>query len=344
MANEDAIRHHIDVKKQLRVGGLVRPADIDLVIAELAERQHGRVALWQLHELGIGRGAVRRRVERERLRPVSRGVYAVGHRIRSQKATWMEAVLGAGSDACLSHRGAGAGWRVRRSTLIEITTPRVLRHRRGITLHRAVLPRDEVTVVDGIPLTTVPRTIFDLAAILPKRDIERAMHEAEYLRLYDHLSLTDLLQRYPGRRGTRTLRAILYDRDSGTYVSHEEFLDLFLAVIEEAGLPRPETGAWIDGHEIDCVWREQRLMVELDGWAAHGTRRAYERDRARDRRFTRNGWRVIRVTWEALRDEPDVIAADVQALLATPPARPTRGAQPTPRPRRRGGRARTGGR
>lgn len=313
MPPETVIDHHIDEEGRSR--------ETDRVIAELAEGQHGRVARRQLRALGIGRGAIDRRLERMRLRPTRyRGVYAVGHRIRSRKATWMEAVLAAGPDACLSHRAAGAHWGVLRSGRVEVTVPRTLRSRQGFRVHEAVLRPDEVTVLDGIPVTTVPRTLFDLAATETRHDLERAVHEADYLRLHDPLSLTDLLSRYPGRRGTRAIKAVVAARDRETNVSREEFVDRFLSLVAKTGLPDPDTNVWMTvagkSHEVDCVWREHTLMVELDGWGAHGTRRAFQRDRARDRLLTREGWRVIRVTWDQLCDEPEAIAADLAALMS----------------------------
>lgn len=290
------------------------------MIAELAEGQHGRVARRQLRALGIGKGAIDRRLQRRRLRPTRyRGVYAVGHRIRSRKATWMEAVLAAGPDACLSHRAAAAHWGILRSSRVEVTVPRTLNPRKDLRVHEAVLQPDEVTVLDGIPVTTVPRTLFDLAATESRHDLERAVHEADYLRLHDPLSLSDLITRYPGHRGNRSIRAIVKARESDRNVSREEFVDRFLTLMATVGLTKPEANVWMTvagrRFEVDCVWRERKLMVELDGWAAHGTKRAYERDRARDRFLVRHGWRVIRITWDQLRDDPRGVAEDIAALL-----------------------------
>lgn len=312
MPPETVIDHHIDGERRSR--------ETDRVISELAERQHGRVARRQLLALGIGKGAIDRRVQRRRLRSAGHpGVYAVGHRVRSQEATWMEAVLAAGPDACLSHRAAAAHWGILRSSRVEVTVPRALRSRKGLRVHEAVLSPDEVTVHDGIPVTTVVRTLFDVASVLNRHGVERAAHEADYLRLYGALSLADLLSRYPGHRGNRTVRAIVQARQSDRNVSREEFMDRFLTLIARSGLSKPEHNVWLtvagQRFEVDCVWREHKLMVELDGWAAHGTKQAYERDRARDRLLTREGWRVIRITWDQLRDEPHAIAADLERLL-----------------------------
>lgn len=293
----------------------------DAAIAELAERQHGRVARWQLLALGMGPDAINRRIRQGRLRRTpARGVYAVGHRIRSRKATWMEAVLEAGPGAALSHRSAAAHWGFLRSSRVEITVPTGRRPRRGVVPHRAALPPDEVCVLDGIPVTTVARTLLDLAAELSRHDLERAIHEAEYLRLYDERALTALLERYPRRAGVPKLRAILAARTPDRHVSRRELEHRFLALVAEHGLPRPEVNVHleVDGAlvEVDCLWRKERLVVELDGWAAHGTRRAYERDRERDRRLVRAGWRVVRVTPTQLEEQPTALMDDCRALLA----------------------------
>lgn len=312
MARESVIDSDIAGEKHSR--------DTDRVIGQLAEGQHGRVARRQLLALGIRGGAIDRRLERQRLRPTRHpGVYAVGHRVKSRKARWMEAVLAAGPGAYLSHRAAAALWGILRSNRIEISSPRALRSRNGIRFHRHRLQPDEITVLDGIAVTTVPRTLFDLAATETRHDLERAVHEADYLRLHDPLSLSDLITRYPGHRGNRSIRAIVKARESDRNVSREEFVDRFLTLMATVGLTKPEANVWMTvagrRFEVDCVWREQKLMVELDGWAAHGTRRAYERDRARDRFLVRHGWRVIRITWDQLRDDPRGVAEDIAALL-----------------------------
>ncbi|MEA2350339.1 MAG: hypothetical protein QOG86_1280 [Thermoleophilaceae bacterium] len=314
MTNEFALDVHSD--RQLRTRGL------DAVLAYLAERQHGVVARWQLLRLGFGEGAIDMRVKRGRLHVVYRGVYAVGHSVISVRGRWMAAVLVGGHDAVLSHRDAGGAWNILAAgaTRIEITTPRRLHSRPGIRAHMGKLPKDEVAVLDGIPITTVPRTIFDLAGREPQRRIETAIHEAEVQRLHDPLSLPDLIRRYPRARGVRMIRAILADRERGTTATKQEFVDLFIEFLDSHGLPRPETDQWIRiGRrwiEADCVWREEKVIVELDGYAVHGTRRNFESDRARDRAIHITDWRVIRITWRQLHDERAELAADLSVLLA----------------------------
>ncbi len=184
------------------MGGKLRTRHRDRVIAELADRQHGVVARAQLLEMGLGRRVIDHRLKRGALHPVHRGVYAVGHRVLSMEARWMAAVLVGGEGAVLSHRSAAELWGMRTSTRsrIEATVPRRCHPRPGVQLHFVLVPFDEVTTVRGIPVTTVPRTVLDLAAVVGRRHVERALHEAEVRRLGDRLSLDDLVARHPGRR------------------------------------------------------------------------------------------------------------------------------------------------
>jgi predicted transcriptional regulator of viral defense system len=296
--------------------------DIDVRIGELADRQHGVVARRQLLELGLTREAIGVRVEGNRLHPLHRGVYAVGHRVLSQRARWMAAVLAAGPGAVLSHRSAAALWGIRShsSHAIEVTTPHKTRSRAGFRRRFALLPPDEVTEVDGIPVTTVPRTVFDLGSVAPVAQVEHALRESERLRLHDALSLSHLLERYPRRRGSRAIRECLRRRrDSPAGVSRKALEERFLAFLDQRGLPRPRRNAWVmlgsRRYQVDCLWPEQQAIAELDGYATHGTQPAFHDDRDRDRRLTAAGYRGIRVTWRHLDELPDEVAADLWALL-----------------------------
>jgi very-short-patch-repair endonuclease len=248
-------------------------------------------------------------------------VYAVGHCVWSREAAWIAAVLGVGDDAVLSHQSAGALWGLHPPyARIDVTVPRRVRPPAGVTTHRSVLPADEITGERDIPVTTVPRTLLDLAAVLDQRRVERAIEEAEARRLDDTLSLRDLVERYPGRRGTAIVRAILEAGQLGITYTRSDLEEAFLAFGRANSLPSPELnvaievrpGRWV---EADCVWRSQRIVVELDSRRFHGTRWAFERDRAKDRALSVAGWTVIRVTWRQLHDDPDRLAADLRLLL-----------------------------
>jgi very-short-patch-repair endonuclease len=240
----------------------------------------------------------------------------------------MAAVLACGPGAVLSHRSAAALWGIRdfRGGASEVSTRSKSRSRDGVHRHFAVLPGDEVTVERGIPVTTVPRTLFDLAALESVDAVENALREAEYLRLHDRLSLPDLLARYPGRGGSRAIRECLARRTEappGRIRSPLE--ERFLPFLRRQRLPLPRFNAWIPleptSYEVDCLWAATRTIVELDGYAGHGTRGAFREDRARDRRLRVAGYGVTRIAWSQLDDEPEAIAADLRALLGATAAK-----------------------
>ena len=294
---------------------------MDAAIGALATRQHGVVARAQVVELGLGRHGIRHRVLTGRLFELHRGVYAVGHGTVSREGRWMAAVLACGAGAVLSHRSAAELWGLRatRRTRVEVTVARALRARPGLQIHRRGVAEDEATEQDGIPVTTVPRTLVDLATVMRPADVRRAAEQAETLRLTDPLSLDAVVRRHSGRPGIRRVAEIA-DEGIAPTITRSELERRFLTVLEEHGIPAPEMNAalrigdrWI---EADCVWRGPRLIVELDGHAFHSTRAAFERDRERDRLLQAAGWRVIRLTWRQLRDDAATVAADLAKLLA----------------------------
>jgi Transcriptional regulator, AbiEi antitoxin len=183
----------------------------DRAIAALAEAQHGVVSRSQLSEFGLGSRAIDHRLEVGRLRPVHHGVYAIlGPRLLPRHGRWLAAVLACGPGAVLSHHAAAALWAIRRGNRIEVTVPRGGRKsRRGIRLHWANVPDDETTAHDGIPTTTVPRTLPDLSAVGQRDELRSAVRQAEQLRLTDRLWLGDLIQRYPRNQASRSSKLLL---------------------------------------------------------------------------------------------------------------------------------------
>lgn len=174
-------------------------------------------------------------------------------------------------------------------------------------------------MVEGIPLTTVPRTLFDLAAVSSVDDVEYAMREAEYRRLHDRLSLVELLTRYRGRRGARAIRTCLARRRELSGRTRSKLEEVFVPFLRGRDLPLPRLNAWIElagsWKQVDCLWEREGVVVELDGFAGHGTRTAFREDRARDRRLRVAGYEVVRIAWAQLEDEPEAIASDLRALL-----------------------------
>jgi very-short-patch-repair endonuclease len=233
----------------------------------------------------------------------------------------MAAVLVCGEGAVLSHRSAAALWGIRQpsSRAIEVTTPSKSRSRAGIHRHYAVLPVDEMTTHLGVPVTIVPRTILDLAAVERPEAVEGALRQAEFLRLHDRLSLRDLLARYPRRHGTRSVRLALARLGESAGEVESPLEERFLAFLDRHRLPRPQFNAWLEvggrRYRVDCLWAAQRQIVELDGWQAHGTHSAFHDDRSRDRRLRVAGYGITHLTWPQLEDEPEAIATDLGHLL-----------------------------
>src|SRR3954451_2000498 len=324
MANEAHVWGVIHTKRA--------PRGIEEAIAALASRQHGVVSRAQLLDLGLGADAIKHRVALGRLHPMYRGVYAVGHTALRSEAWWLAATLAAGPGAALSYRSAAELWGVRNGSRarIDVSVPRHRRSTARLEVHVVEMHRDEVTVDDGIPVTTPARTLFDLAAVVSPQHLKAAFDEAEVRRLTSPTSLDALVARYPGRRGTQAVRRILDNhRRNGAAIPTSILERRLLTLVDANGLPKPHVNRRSDDGELDAIWHEQRLIVECDGFATHGTREAFERDRAKDRALQVAGWQVVRVTWRQLRDDGDFIAGQLAALLKLGPAavRGARGAR-----------------
>ena len=291
-------------------------------MTDLARRQHGVVGRQQLARLGLGKDAIQHRIASGRLHPLYAGVYAVGHRLTPKRAWWMAAILASGAETVLSHRSAAALWGLRGYSegAVHVTLPHKSTSLKGIRRHHSPLPADEVTVREGIPVTTVPRTIFDLAATESEDVVENLLREMEFLELWDRLSLRDLTERYPGKRGVRKVRVALErleEEPSGRRRSKLE--ERFAPFLRHHHLPLPRFNDWIalgaKRYQVDCHWPGTGQIVELDGWKGHRTRTAFREDRARDRALRVAGYSVTRLTWNQLDDEPDAVSADLRVLL-----------------------------
>jgi len=232
----------------------------------------------------------------------------------------MAAVLACGDAAVLSHRSAGRLWRLLplAPEWVDVTCPEAEVERKGIVGHRSRLRDDEWLVHDAIPVTSPFRTIFDLGAVAEMRELERAFHEAEVREVRDRVSLPMLLERYPGRRGTRNVMALLEARRP-VGITRNDFEEAFLALIDAHGLLRPRMNAplAIRGRflEIDALWERERVAVEPDSRGIHGTPKKFESDRLRDRILVAEGWRTMRVTWRQLQEEPEEISRDLRLAL-----------------------------
>jgi very-short-patch-repair endonuclease len=278
----------------------------DALIASLAARQHGVVSTAQLRSAGISFPAINRRLETARLHRIHRGVYAVGHDRLNDHGLWMAAVLACGDGAVLSHLSAAGLWGIRRrirrvsesggrgeSDPVHVTVPSTAgkKRRNGIALHRSstLLARDR-TRHDGIPVTRPSRTLADLGPLLSPAQVAAALREAEFLRL-------PIENRFESD-GART-----------------ELEHRIIALCRRHRLPQPGVNVRVDRYEVDFLWREHSLVVEVDGWEFHRTRSAFEDDRARDARLKILGYEVVRFTWrQVTRDRPGV-AETIRTLL-----------------------------
>ncbi|KAA0273329.1 MAG: DUF559 domain-containing protein [Acidobacteria bacterium] len=294
----------------------------DTEIAEIARQQHGVVSSTQLEDLGLGGRAVRKRCSAGRLHRIHRGIYAVGHSRLTIQGYRMAAVLFGGPGTVLGHRAAGSEWDLRHwRGAPSIITPTPRRPIAGIEIHHSVLPADERTVLDGIPITTWPHTLLDLATILDHDALVRALNEAEARRLSDPLSLAALLDRHRGRRGAGALRRALDDGAACRGVTRGELEERFAAFVRRRRLPPPLLNAPVVAAEhnyvADALWPAARLIVELQSVSHHGSPRAMSADADRTRRLTLAGYRVVYVTWAQLGApaEAAALAGDITRLL-----------------------------
>jgi very-short-patch-repair endonuclease len=299
--------------------GHVRPSD--LRIRELAAGQHGVVTARQLRHLGLGARGVRHRAAAGRLDRLHRGIYAVERPRR--ESHWMAAVLACGPGAALSHRSAAALWGLHRDRdAIDVTVPQGQRRvRPGLVAHRSTLPAADVTAHQGIPCTTLARTLVDLAGVVDRGQLVRAVDLAEELRLFDLRAIRAQLDAMRGRRGAGRLAALLaaYDGPDRTRSPAERVL---LHLIAAADIPTPEVNAWIPlpeggGYEPDLLWRDQRLIVEVDGRTHHARRAAFEHDRQRDRRLARLGFETRRYAAREVTTAPGQVVAELAFFLKT---------------------------
>jgi hypothetical protein len=291
----------------------------DVVIAGLAATQHGVVSWRQLTDAGLGRGAIAHRAHSGWLHRLYRGVFAVGHLPSSPEARWMAAVLACGDNAALSHTSGLALWDLRASSdpKIDITvaTRNGLSHRDAIRIHRSgTLTPVEVTTHEGIPVTTVARTLLDAAALLQPHSLTRTVERSEILELFDLTAIQVTLDLHPAHRGRGRLTAVL-DLYRDDELTRSELEARFLALCDAHSFPRPLVNHMIGDDEVDFLWPHLRVVVESDGRRTHLTHRAFERDRAKDARLTVAGYRVVRFTHRQIRYDPRGVAAVLRALL-----------------------------
>lgn len=286
-------------------------------VAELARRQHGVVSIRQLRRVGCTHRSVRRWVEAGRLHRIHQGVFAVGHTNLSLQGRCLAAALGSGPRSLLSHYSAGwlLGLISTRPVPVHVTTPIPRKRRDAVRIHHSrTLIETDRALEEGIPVTAVPRTALDLAAVLRFRNLRKLLRRSEELRVFDLDDFRSVLARNRGHRGRVSLdRALaLYEPPRFT---RSELEREFLAAIDQAGLGPTVTGFNVAGHELDVYWPELRFAVELDVYATHGAHEPFEEDRLRDEDLKLAGVELTRVTGRRFEREPRRVMERVALLL-----------------------------
>ncbi|HWT95013.1 MAG TPA: type IV toxin-antitoxin system AbiEi family antitoxin domain-containing protein [Solirubrobacteraceae bacterium] len=293
------------------MGGEGAKSSAEAHIAAVARRQRGLVTAAQLREAGLSKPAIARRVAAGRLHRVHAAVYAVGYVPRAPLAREAAALLAAGSETMLGHRSAAVGSGLlppNASLPVDVIVPRgrSLRHE-GIRCHRPKHPPQphEIVVRDGLRMTSAARTILDLAATASPTELAKAVDEA-YAR---GLIRPGELQPRAGERGAAKLRKVL----EGRGVTRSQLERRFLALVQRAGLPKPETNVVVAGYRVDAVWREERVVVEIDTLGTHATR--VLQDRERDAKLRAAGFEPLRFTDVQLDGAPEAVAAGLSRAL-----------------------------
>ena len=306
----EEVVHHIDAEAPR--------SDRERGIAALAAHQCGVVSRRQLAAAGLGRGAIARRIQDGRLHPLYRGVYLVGHPAPMALAREHGALLACGAEAVLSHRSAAVLWRlpVEPPAQVQVTiVGRQRGQRPGIQIHEVPdLHRRDIRRHKGLPLTAPARTLLDLAAVVPAATLEQAVAEAIARRLVSRTALDEAIERAPLRHGSKALRSLL-NREAPPAHTRSSPERLMLALVRRHCLPEPATNVQLEEWNVDFLWRDQGLVVELDTYGFHSSPAAWERDHEKESDLEDHGWTVRRVTKRQLEIHPDRIAERLRRWL-----------------------------
>ena len=287
---------------------------VERVIARLAHQAHGVVTRVELLDAGVSEDEIDERIASGSLIPVHRGVYRVGHQAPSLEATYMAAVKACGEDALLSGLAAAYLYRLIRKAprQPEVTAP-TERKVEGVTTHRARAGIDSQDVArhHGIPVTSVARTLVDIAGRLGDEQLARACHEAAVRFGVKPDQVEKVLAQRRNVAGAKRLRAILAG-DTPTSLSKLE--SAFIALLRRHHLPLPKTNKRVGNHRIDCHWPQFKLTIELDSYAFHNTRHAWVQDQRRNSEARKRGDQIVRYIWEDLSDPATV--DELRRLLA----------------------------
>lgn len=278
------------------------------------------VDLVDLRSVGIGDRAAQRRVAAGRLHRIHRGVFAVGHPRLTPDGRRFAAVRAYGRESVASHMTAAALWGLRRSVRLEVTVSSARAGRDGIVVHETrTLGPEDVAVVRAIPVTSLARTLVDLAEVLRTDRLERIVDHAGRHEAFDLRAVHEALDRMVGRRGAPRLRQLLGAPSPGP--TRSELEDAFLALCRRGGLPAPRLNVHLDLGldrlvEVDTLFAYERVIVELDGREHHDSPAAFHGDRRRDTAAAAAGYVTLRYTWERVTAEAAAVAAEITSVLA----------------------------
>lgn len=291
---------------------------VENAIAKIARRQDNVITREQLLSVGLGRGAIEHRVKGGTMQRIHKSVFLIGPAPPTPMARARAAALACGDGAVVSHRTAAELYGLLPKTAGDVDVTVAARNpgaRPGIRLHRvAGIGPGEAVSMRGMAITSAARTICDIAATELSREVEHALQEALYREVITEASVADVIAREPHRRGAPVIRALLDD----TSLTRSERERTLLRLIKAAHLPKPVTNVRVHGYLVDALWPSHGLVLEFDGWGAHGHRLAFERDRKRDQILVAAGFRVIRVTDHQLKNEPIAVAARIAQALRDP--------------------------
>jgi very-short-patch-repair endonuclease len=299
---------------------MARRREVERVLLELGAAQQGVVARGQLRQRGMSISAIDRLVRVGRVQVRHPGVYQVGP-LPLPGAAEHAAILALRGEGRISHGTAARRHRLLagapHTNSVEVTMAHRRRRRlEGVRIHRVHdLRDDEVTQIDGIPVTTPARTLLDLAECTTAREVEQAYATALRKQLVTPDDMREMLERHPTHRGAHLWRRLLAQH-GGPAFTRSQAEEKLLALVRSAGLPRPELNARVLGHEIDFLWRDARLVVEVDGYVFHSSQRSFGMDRRRDAELTAAGYRVLRFTWDDLVAHRLAAIARLAAALA----------------------------
>jgi hypothetical protein len=294
----------------------------DRVISATAATNHGVVPRATLLGAGVPLTLIDDRVRTRQLVVLHRGVYALGHAQLRPEGWWFAAVAAYGRHGVLSHQSAASLWGLLDAPLrpihVSLAGRSAARRRRGVRPHRvSALCRDEVTVRDEIPVTTVSRTILDLSAKVRGRRLEQVVRRAARLRLFDLRDQRAVLDRHPRQAGAPELGRLLaamHGRGTDDLRSRMEIA--FAQLCDDYGLPRPVANGVLLGERVDFHWPGTTLVVETDSFEFHAMPTTFANDRRRDQKLTLAGYTVVRLTWDQVTADARATAATVSALLS----------------------------